>query len=248
MKRLLPALAALAFFWSALCFAQEKGQEKDVEFTFKAVTGTKYVSEFGLTYLNEWFIGQTSELSFRESGFYGAVSNMYAPGKPFNSGEDAGWFEGWLGNEGKAGPLQYDAYVGYYVYQLDRSNPDGDAAYAGLKVKLPQVWGLTPFLGAEYFYVPRETGQSGFVWRAGAEYKAGGLRVKLFATGHDRLFGTDPAALASGIASAEYAIKVHESIRLVPALSYQQRVERKERDGGFTNGGFWGVLSAKFTF
>lgn len=220
---------------------------KALNFEFKVLTGTRYVSDFGITYLRDWFIGQTSILSSSKNGLYTAVTTIYVPSRKFNSGEEAGLFDGYAGKEGKLGSINYDAYIGYYAYEIEKSNVE-DTGYAGLGFRLPKIGELTPFVGSEYYYVPRQTGQNGFVWRGGIEYAKGNFRTKLFLTGHDRVFGSNSAWVASGIASAEYTIILCQYAKIIPSVNYQQRLEDEERDGGLSQGGFWGAITLKLVF
>ena len=235
-------------FSATAVFADDAKGEKGLEFEYKGLFGTRYVSEFGVTYLPDWFIGQGATLSSNKTGMYVGSVMIYAPDRKFNSSEEAGWFDGYVGKTGEVGFFEYDASAGYHTHSFDRNIEVSDTAWAGLGLKFPKVVGLTPFVGSEYDYVIEETGQNGFFWRGGFEYEFENLKVKVFATGHDRVFRSNPAVIASGIASAEYKIKIYKNIQLVPAVSYQQRVEQRLQEGGLSQGGFWGALSAKFAF
>ncbi|MFH0969763.1 MAG: hypothetical protein V1804_04600 [Patescibacteria group bacterium] len=252
MKNFLVILAVMALVFSvAISFAEEK-KESGLEFTFEPTAGTRYVSDFGITYLRNPFIGQTATLSSEKTGWYGAGLNMYAPSRKFNSGEtEAGWFEGYAGKTGKASFFEYDAYVGAWTYEINRISHVGNTVYAGTELKFPKILGMTPFLGSEYYYLPKETSQNGFVWRGGVEFNVWNVKLKAFATGHDKVFESNSALLASGIASASYEIPatwIHKSAKFIPVVSYQHRLEKEEREGGLTQGGFWTGLALKITF
>ena len=247
MKKIL-ALAflvavALAILSASLVLAEEK---RGLSFEYEIQAGSRNVSDFGITYLRDSYLGQKFTAS-SENGFYGTVSQVYNPQRKFNSGEEAGWFEGYFGKEGKAGAVHYDAYLGYYNYQVGKIN-DGDVAFVGLELKFPKTWGVTPFVGSEYYYVVRQTDQNGIVWRGGVESELWGVKMKAFVTGHSQVFDSNSAMLASGIVSAEYAFNIYKNVKLIPNINYQQRFEKEERNGGLSQGGFWGGLAAKITF
>jgi hypothetical protein len=241
-------LPVLIVFSTTSVFAEDANEEKGLGFEYKGLSGTRYVSEFGVTYLPDWFIGQDATLSSSKTGMYVGSVMIYAPERKFGASEEAGWFDGYVGKTGEVGFFEYDASVGYHTHSFDRNIEVSDTAWAGLGLKFPKVVGLTPFVGSEYDYVIEETGQNGFFWRGGFEYEVENLKVKVFATGHDQVFESKTAVLASGIASVEYQIKIRKNIRLVPTVSYQQRVEQRLQEGGLSQGGFWGVLWAKLTF
>lgn len=226
-------------------------EEDDPIFSFDtSVSGySKYVGGIsGATFFDEAVVQPSIMLTHNPSGLYLNLWASYSPDGGIDSdyGDEVDYI---AGINQDVGPVNVDIYYAHYnCYELDKHG-DGDVHAVGTVIGFPEIFGIEPYVEAEYNIVRGVSQENGLLYRLGGNFSPiEKLTLDISAGGHSEIYGTRHEGLSFARGSITYEINLAENLILTPEINLQKRIGYSEQNGGFTDDVIWGGVTASYSF
>jgi len=234
----------MLLFSAAIAQAEEARLKANLNFGYFS----RYIGGVNDKTLHDHSVFQQSiKLADTPTGLYFQIWSSYSPKGGINSdfGDEIDYIVGIYRNfyDGKLG-----IDMGYAFYNLyDLKNTEGDLDIIYLKVDLPEVYQIKPYISIKE-NIPRDKDirEGGFMYSLGVKYSfdlpaaltGQTVNMNLLAGGHDGALGKKPEMISFVRLVIATTFKIWK-FDITPEVNFQKRLGHEKENGGMTEDKVW---------